>query len=58
MPKDILSGGFVDYYTNTCINAIFRNQNSNSTKPLPKMSLGNSQNHQFQTIYWGGPGNL
>ena len=53
MPKDILGGGFVDYDTNTCINAILWNLSLNSTKPPPKMSLGNSQNDQFQKIYWG-----
>ena len=40
MPKDILGGGFVDYDTNTSINAILRNLNLNSMKPPPKMSLG------------------
>ena len=51
MPKDILGGGFVDYDTNTCINAMLQNLNLDSTKPPPKMSLGISQNEQFQTIY-------
>ena len=54
MPKDILGGGFVDYDTNTCINAILWNLGLNSTKPSPKMSLGISWNDQFQTIYWEG----
>ena len=51
MPKDILGGAFVDYDTNTCINAILQNLNLNSTKPPPKISLGISQNDQYQMIY-------
>ena len=47
MPKDILGGGFVDYDTNTNINTILQNLNSDSTKSPPKMSLGISQNDQF-----------
>ena len=49
MPKDILGGGFVDYDTNTRIDAILRNLNLNSTKLLPSMSLDISRNDQFQT---------
>ena len=49
MLKDILGGGFVDYDTNTCINAILRNLDLNSTKPPPSMSLGIHQNDQYQT---------
>ena len=48
MPKDISGGGFVDYETNTCIKANLRNLKSKSIKPPPKMSLGISQNDQFQ----------
>ena len=33
---DVLGGGFVDYDSNTYINAIFKSLNLNSTKPLPK----------------------
>ena len=51
MPKVILGGGFVENDTNTCINAILRHLNLNSTKPPPKMSLGISRNDQFQTMY-------
>ena len=51
VPKDILGGIFVDYETNTCINAILQNINLSSTKPPPKMSLGITQNDQFQIIY-------
>ena len=51
MPMNILVGGFVDYNTNTNINAILRNLNMNSTKTPPKMSLGIGRNDQFQTIY-------
>ena len=54
MPKDILGRGFVDYDTNTYIHAILRNLNLNSIKPPPKMSLGISQNDQFQTIFEEG----
>ena len=54
MPEEILGGGFVDYDTNTCINAMLQNLNLDSTKPPPRMSLGISWNEQFQTIYWGG----
>ena len=47
MHKDILGEGFVDYDTNTYINAILQILNLNSTKPPPKMSLGISRNDQF-----------
>ena len=47
MSKDILGGSFVDYETNSYINAILQNLNLNSTKPPPKMSLGISQNEYF-----------
>ena len=43
-------GGFIDYETKTCINAILQNLNLYSTKPPPKMSLGISQNDHFQVI--------
>ena len=51
IPKDILGDGFVDYETNTCINAILQNFNLNPIKPPPNMSLGISRNGQFQTIH-------
>ena len=54
MARNILGRGFIDYDANTRINTILQNLNLNSTKPTPKMSLGISQNDQFQTIYWGG----
>ena len=47
IPKDILGGGFVEYDTNTWINAILQSLNLYSSKPPPKMSLGISQNEQF-----------
>ena len=52
LPKNILGGGFVDNETNTYINVILHNLNSNSTKPPPKMFLGTSRNEEFQ---WRGP---
>ena len=48
MPKDILGGGFLDYDTNTYINAILQYLNLNSTKPPPKKSLDISQIINFR----------
>ena len=49
MSKDILGGGFVDFDRNTCINAILRNLNLNSTKPKSTIS---------DSILRSGPSNL
>ena len=48
MSKDILGRSFFEYDKNTCIYAILQNLNMNSMKPPPIMSLGISQNDQFQ----------
>ena len=55
IPKDI-SGGvlLIMKQLSTYIDAILRNLNLNSIKPPPKMSLGISQNDQFQTIFEEG----
>ena len=47
MPNDISGGSFDDYKINTCINAILQNLHLQSTKPLPEVTLGISQNDQF-----------